>query len=178
MARMKPKKCKCCGTEFEPFRSLQRVCSPMCAINLVSQENKKKERQETRKMREKLKSRSDWMREAQTAFNRYIRARDKGNGCISCGRNTGAKMNAGHYLTVGGHPELRFEENNCFLQCEHCNSYLSGNIARYRINLLAKIGLDMVEWIEGPHEPKKYTIEELKEIKRKYNRKAKEIEND
>ena len=50
----------------------------------------------------------------------------------------------------------------------YCNINLSGNIENYRINLVKKIGLENVEWLEGKHEPKKYTCEELKAIELKY----------
>jgi hypothetical protein len=125
--------------------------------------------------REAIKSRSQWLKEAQEAFNAYIRARDYGKPCISCKKNTGAKMNAGHYRSVGAAPELRFNELNVHLQCEHCNSFLSGNIIEYRINLAKQIGIDNLEWLEGPHEPAKYTIEDAKRIKAEYKRKLKEI---
>ena len=48
----------------------------------------------------------------------------------------------------------------------------------YRINLIKKIGLDKVEWLEGQHEPKKYTCEDLKEIELKYKQKLKELLNE
>jgi hypothetical protein len=32
-----------------------------------------------------------------------------------------------------------------------------------------------VEWLEGPHEPKKYTIEDLKSIKETYRQKLKAL---
>jgi len=31
-----------------------------------------------------------------------------------------------------------------------------------------KIGLERVEWLEGPHDPVKYTIEDLQEMLSKY----------
>lgn len=166
-AARKPKNCKICGNEFFPFRTTEKVCSIDCAIEYGKQREARRYALETRKLKRehRAKDRSYQIRKAQEAFNSYIRARDAGKPCISCGKNTGCKMNAGHYLSVGGHPELRFEEKNCHLQCEHCNSYLSGNIARYRINLIDRIGLPLVEWLEGPHKPKKYTVEEIIEIK-------------
>ena len=169
-AQRKPKNCKACGREFYPFKTTEQVCSIDCALEIGRQRAEKKYKQETRKMRREWRAsnRSYQLRKAQDAFNTYIRARDAGKSCISCGKNTGAKMNAGHYLTVGGHPELRFEPDNCHLQCEHCNSFLSGNIARYRINLIEKIGLERVEWLEGPHEPKKYTLDDIIKIKHRF----------
>tara|TARA_R110002126_G_scaffold64861_4_gene165898 strand:+ start:103 stop:357 length:255 start_codon:yes stop_codon:yes gene_type:complete len=66
-------------------------------------------------------------------------------------------------MSVGGHSAaLRYDEDNCHKQCSVCNNYKSGNLSEYRSNLLKKIGLQKVEWLEGPHDPKKYVIEELK----------------
>jgi hypothetical protein len=83
-------------------------------------------------------------------------------------------MNAGHYKPVGSHPELRFNEINCHLQSEHCNSYKSGNMVEYRARLIEKIGLPLVEWLDGPHKALKPTIEELKWLRSYYNRRARE----
>ena len=69
---------------------------------------------------------------------------------------------------------MRFEELNTHKQCMPCNSHLSGNLINYRINLIKKIGLEAVEWLEGPHKPKKYTIENLKEIRDKYRKMGKD----
>ena len=113
---------------------------------------------------------------AQTIFNAFIRLRDAGNVCISC-QKPPRKKNAGHYLSRGAHPELRFHPLNCHLQCEHCNSFKSGNQSLYRKNLIEKIGLDDVEWLEGPHEPKRYTIDNLKTIQKWYRRKLRRLEN-
>lgn len=171
--------CKICGN---PNKSgLAKTCSPKCALELVrweAQEGRRKAfRRKTRRDREKLKTRSDWLKEAQAAFNAYIRERDAEQMCVSCQKPC-KKRNAGHYRSVGSAPELRFEELNCHLQCEHCNSYLSGNLIEYRKNLIHKIGQEKLDWLEGPHEPKKYTIEQLKEIKAKYKQMTREAKKD
>lgn len=136
----------------------------------------KEEKASLRKRKEELRPRSWYLKECQKWFNKFIRLRDAGESCISCGRSTGSKINAGHYRSVGSCPELRFDELNCHLQCEHCNSYKSGNIEHYRPALIRKVGAEKVEWIEGPHEPKKYTIDDLKELIAKYKKKCKEFE--
>jgi hypothetical protein len=173
-----PKKCKVCKKPQSEWKhqisSLQRVCSPKCAIAYVEAAKEAKEREEYRNAKKALKSRGDHLREAQATFNRYIRLRDKDLPCISCGKPP-KKKNAGHYRSVGACPELRFDELNCHLQCEHCNSYKSGNAIDYRINLIKKIGIESVEWLEGPHEPKKYTIDDIEEIKKHYRQKCKEL---
>lgn len=112
---------------------------------------------------------------AQTAFNAYIRERDNKKPCVSCGRHHQGQYHAGHYRSVGAHPELRFEELNCHRQCSVCNNHKSGNIAEYRIELIKRIGLEKVEWLEGPHKPKKLTCADLKEIELYYKAKLKEL---
>ena len=175
----KAKPCKVCGAGFYPFKTTDKWCSIDCAVKYGLDQVQAKRKKETNRMRREFneKDRSYQIKKAQAAFNAYIRTRDAGKPCISCKKNSGAKMNAGHYLSVGAHPELRFEPDNCHLQCEWCNSYLSGNIARYRINLIEKIGLEKVEWLEGPHEPKNYTLDDIKEITRKFKAKTKKLKN-
>ncbi len=163
------KACRICKKKFSPISSFAKTCSPGCALEWVEKEKQRKFDAETRRRKEKLKTRSDHMSDTQTAFNAFIRERDRDKPCVSCGRNNpGVKMNAGHYLSVGAHPELRFCEFNVHKQCEHCNSFKSGNIKLYRKGLIERIGIDLVEWLEGPHEPLKPTIEELKFLKGYY----------
>ncbi|HEY6020653.1 MAG TPA: recombination protein NinG, partial [Candidatus Paceibacterota bacterium] len=152
----KPKKCRSCGEKFTPTRSTQVACSISCAITHARAVNAKRSARELREAKAKLKSRRDWMREAQAVFNRFIRLRDAGHPCISCGRHHQGQIHAGHFLSVGARPELRFDEANVHAQCAPCNNHLSGNIVLYRKGLIAKIGLEEVERLEGDHEPKKY----------------------
>ena len=179
---MKTKVCKVCKSDYTPQKMGQRVCSPECALSLAVSDRGKaekvakvKERKADAVKRDKLKSRADWAREAQTAFNAWVRLRDAGQPCISCGRHHQGQNHAGHYLSVGARPELRFEPINVWLQCAPCNTYLSGNAVLYRKALINKIGLDQVEWLEGPHLFKHYSIDDLKDIKREYTAKAKEL---
>ena len=172
---MKPKICRVCKAEYTPSRMGQKVCSPLCAMALAKSARVKAERKETikriRETKEKLKTRSDWIKEAQQAFNAYVRARDAEAPCVSCGRYHDGQWHAGHYLSVGARPELRFCEINVWKQCAPCNNHLSGNILLYRKGLIKRIGLELVEWLEGPHEPKHYTVDDLKAIKGMYKKK-------
>ena len=115
----------------------------------------------------KEKTRGAHIAELQAAFNAWIRARDAGSPCISCGTYQG-EWHAGHYRSVGSEPSLRFEPDNVHLQCAPCNTHLSGNPIPYRANLIKKIGLERVEWLEGPHAPKKLTVTEILEMKAFY----------
>lgn len=135
----------------------------------------KVERAETRRRKDALKSKADWAREAQTAFNAWIRARDEGLPCISCGRHHQGQWHAGHYLSTGARPELRYTETNVHRQCAPCNTHLSGNAVLYRIGLIERIGLQAVEWLEGPHELPKWTAEDYRAIRDTYRAKLKEM---
>lgn len=128
----------------------------------------KVERLKDRARQEKLKSRAQWMKEAQTAFNAFIRRRDDGHPCICCRRMHSGQYHAGHFRSVGSAPELRFDERNVWRTCAPCNTHLSGNLLEYRKTLVMMFGNEWVEQLEGPHPPKKWTIEELKAIKEKY----------
>jgi hypothetical protein len=175
---MRSKTCKSCKQPFAPARPLQSVCSPLCAIKQVQLTKIKTVRKEVREAKLKLKTRSDWLKEAQAVFNKFIRLRDAGLNCISCNTPMHKKVNAGHYKSVGAHPELRFNEFNVHAQCEHCNSFLSGNIVNYRRNLIKKIGIEGVEFVEGNHPALKLNIEEIKQLIAKYKTINKALETE
>ena len=136
----------------------------------------KEKREADKATRERLKSRGDWIKEAQTEFNKFIRLRDINEPCISCQKHHSGQYHAGHYLTTSAHPELRFNENNCAKQCQPCNTHLSGNLIRYRANLIIKIGVEAVEELEGPHPLSKLSIDDIKAIKQKYRTKTRELQ--
>ncbi|WP_439864517.1 recombination protein NinG [Pseudomonas antarctica] len=180
----KPKKCRVatCRASFVPSRMGQAVCSPACAMIDAPRNAPKAHkalaqvgRHEIKVRKEKLKSRADHLKDTQQAFNAWVRARDAELPCVSCGRHHQGKYDAGHYRTVGSNPALRFEPMNCHRQCSPCNTRLSGNIVNYRIELVKRIGAEAVEWLEGPHEAKKYTVDELKAMTADYRAKTKEL---
>lgn len=185
-------KLKCCGCKkrFDSTTMLTFNNSTFhsydCAIDYARKKSAKdakakvrKDKQDHTAAKRRLKDndKSFQTKKAQTEFNRYIRIRDKSRGCISCRKPFNHKYDAGHFRSTGGNPELRFNELNNNGQCVHCNQHLSGNLVDYRINLIAKIGKEKVELLEGPHEPKRYTIENLKTIQKWFKRKTKRLEN-
>lgn len=184
-ASLKPKRCPCCKNTFIPLRSMQKVCGPLCAAawatKLADQKAARVRRDERKSLRdrlEKAKTRGTHLRELQAAFNAWIRARDAGQPCISCGRFHQGQWHAGHYCSVGSEPALRFEPDNVHLQCAPCNTHLSGNLIAYRVNLIKKIGADRVDWLEGPHSPKKLTIAEIQEMKAFYRAEVRRLKKE
>lgn len=91
-------------------------------------------------MKERIKTRTEYLRELQQVFNQYIRLRDRGKPCISCGKSLQGKYDAGHYYSVGSYPNLRFHEDNVHGQCVECNQHKHGNLIEYGINLPKRIG--------------------------------------
>jgi hypothetical protein len=173
-------RCKTCREKFEPKTFNQKNCfkNQECInaeLELKKKLHSKSWNKEKKERKEKLKTNSDYLKELQVIFNKWIRLRDQGLNCISC-QKPAKKENAGHYRSVGGNPELRFEPLNNNLQCEYCNTYLHGNLIDYRINLIKKIGLDKVEFLEGKHEPKHYSIDQIKGLKVMYRLKIKSLE--
>lgn len=178
---MKAKKCKVCKDTFEPWSSLATCCSIPCAVEYSKQKGvkldaqKAKVERKTRKQAlDKLKSRSEYAKIAQRAFNAYIRKRD-GNVCISCGTTKpDIQYCAGHYRTRGAAKHLTFNEDNVHSQCnQYCNLNLSGNIVNYRPALIKKIGIERVEALENDNSMRKFTIEQLKAITVEYRKKLK-----
>lgn len=142
----------------------------------MHQQEQKAVRAQNRKRKEALKTKSDWNKEAQAAFNKYIRVRDAGKPCIACGvisqQKYGGTVDASHYRSRGSSPHLRFHLLNCFSGCTRCNRYLSGNITEYRKGLIDRIGLARVEELECDNRIVRMDIEYLKRVKSIFNKRA------
>ncbi|HDX8119571.1 TPA: recombination protein NinG [Pseudomonas aeruginosa] len=182
----KPKKCQNteCGAKFIPQRLGQRVCSPACALATKDKHQAParkaiadRDRREIKVRKEKLKSRAEHLKECQAIFNQYIRLRDADKPCVSCGRPAtwDGQWHASHYRSVGSTPALRFNPLNVHRACSICNSHLSGNIMGYRPELVRRIGEEAVLALEGPHEPLKLTIEDIKALKAKFRARVREL---
>jgi hypothetical protein len=158
--------------------SLHRVCSPRCAIRSVKA-RRKAERAEFKRRQEAAKTRSQWLKEAQAAFNAWIRHRDQALPCICCGKlstgpTRGGEWDAGHYRSTGSAPHLRFDEANCHAQLKQCNRFGAGRAVDYRLGLIARIGLSAVEALEADQAPRKLSIADLREIRGRYRARLKE----
>jgi hypothetical protein len=174
---MKTRKCKYCKSVFSPITTLQKNCfEPNCVAEWINEVKEKNWKKKKAKLKMDLMTIQDYVKLAQQVFNKYIRLRDAGNVCISCQKKP-LKENAGHFYNANNHWSVRFDERNVHLQCEHCNTYLSGNLIYYRENLLKKIGISEFELLSvQAMKTRKFTIDELKEIIATYKKKCKELE--
>jgi len=199
------KRCPECRAMFTPSRSSQAVCGEIeCAIAHGKSEKGKEttrkaladiDRRDIKVRKEALKSRANHLKDAEKAVRDYRRTYELsvGSGCISCGESqesilaaqgwkTGGAFDAGHFLGKGARPELRLIPNNIWLQCKSCNAG-SSKYARkgqtvsqaFRSGLIARIGLEAVEALEADHEPRKYTVDELKAITAEYRAMTREL---
>lgn len=190
--------CKICKTKFTATYDNVWWCCPdhgyeysqhLLARKKAESERKRKqeaqqERRELKVRKAEFKTKAQWDKEAQSAFNRYIRIRDEGKECVSCGnplignRNylTGSAIDASHYRSRGAASHLKFNVFNVHSACTRCNRQLSGNAVEYRVRLIARIGLERVERLESDNEPRRFDIPYLKRIKSIFTRKARSLE--
>ncbi len=180
---LKPKPCAHCAREFMPARPLQAVCGPICASRHVKA-SKKAERAQTRARKAAIKTIPQLIKEAQHAFNAYIRERDRQQPCICCGRplsvdggsgSTGGDFDCGHYRSVGSAPHLRFDERNAHGQTKFCNRHGAGRAVDYRIGLIGRIGQREVEALESDNRIHKWQREELIAIRDDYRARVRAI---
>jgi hypothetical protein len=171
-------RCKNCKDKFEPIRFNHKFCLKDECIKAFVEEAKAAQWKKTKvKLKNDLKTTTDWLKEAQKVFNTFIRLRDDGLNCISCDKPP-KKKNCGHYFSQGGHANVRFDEDNCHLQCEHCNTFLSGNLLNYQIGIEKRIGAQRLIELQGrAHEIRKFTPDELKYLIHTYKIKIKELQN-
>ena len=178
MIKAKPKKCKACKAQYQPYSSLSKACSPKCALELVLIAKDKKHRKEKTEYRLKTKSISAWIKEAQVEVNAYVRLRDHHLNCVSCDRSPedthlrGSAFHAGHYRGRGASPNLRYNLHNIRKQCAYCNEHLSGNVVEYRKELINRIGIDKVEALEINNGYRKFTKEYCIRVKAIFKKKA------
>ena len=176
----KAKPCEVCQNLFVPDRMGQVVCRPACAMKKVRQE-KVQERAKVRTRKEAIKTIPVLIKEAQVAFNAWVRARDAEQPCISCDApppdmsTLHAGRDAGHYRSTGSASHLRFHPDNCHAQCVKCNQWGAGMAVDYRIRLLQRIGPARVEALECDNAPHKWTHEELRGIRDTYRAKLREL---
>ena len=102
-------------------------------------------------------------KKVQRAVNAYIRERDKDLPCISCQK--GKVQEAGHFWAQGSSGFLRYHFDNINGQCTACNRWKHGNLLEYRLNLIEKIGVERLDYLDDNRlVVKKWSREELESI--------------
>lgn len=141
-------------------------------IAKAKSDTKKKEkaaRAQHRADKERVKKRSEWYDQLQTLVNQYVmHVRDVGKPCCTCGTNKpDIKYDAGHRISRGSSPELRFVLSNIHKQCAmRCNVYGSGKRAEYNEFIIATYGQEHYDWLNGPHPSLKHQFPHYEDIKK------------
>jgi len=109
---------------------------------------------------------------AQIAVNAFVRERDKGMPCISCGCQYKTDFDAGHLFSAAKFPRMRFDENNIVGQCIQCNRMKEGNYELYRMGYESRYGAEKLaeldekarlDKVQGVH---KWDREDLNKIRK------------
>lgn len=167
---MEPKKKKCkgsskakghgCGQEvFERKLGLCNKCYPKWLLGTpegrerVSKHTLKATapRRGIEKARKEKEDRTklQWLRvNVMTWCHKYIKERDKGKPCVSCGQIWSPEHQAGHWKKASDYPTLKYWEFNIHNQCEGCNLMKDGNVQRYGDRILKRIKPEQKEEIE------------------------------
>ena len=178
-SKLKKRKCKVCGELYVMYNSLRPYCSPSCgakyALKLKANKETKEWKEKKKAMKEALLTHKDYIKLYQKVFNEYIRLRDQELPCVSCGVYICEEFHAGHWI-ASTYQYLRFYENNVWKQCSRCNTHLRGNPIPYRIELLKRVGLEEVEYMENArHMMLDISIPEIKEKIKEYKAKIKDL---
>lgn len=184
-AKRRQKKCSVttCRKLFEPRSMTHKCCSTDCSIAYVALEKARKDRNDRQDGLLKLKQekKSYWVKETQKVFNAYRRevCRLAGYGCICCDAPldwmTPNKVDAGHYLSRGSSPHLKFIENNVWAQRKGCNRPGGTTRQAFREGMEHRIGIEALEALEADTEPRHYTIDQLKAIKKDFSDRLKAL---
>lgn len=168
--------------EYFPRESMTRLpvghfhaqdCIVEYAQNKRDSIKKKKLAKDTREKKQRIKTRSEWIKEAQQAVNAYVRIRDKGKPCCSCDKpdDGSHQRHASHYRSTKACSSLRFNTLNIWASCAQCNTMESGNLIEYRIRLNRKYP-GLPDWLESQNDVARYDIDYLKRLISVFRRKS------
>ena len=174
---LKPKECQGCGSMFSPRSSFARACSQRCATKVVNAD-KKAAKADLKRRKEDAQTVTEVKAEAQKEVNAYVRARDRGLPCISCGKPWQPDFQAGHYRSRGAASHLALDVRNIHGQCVQCNLHKHSNAVEYRIRLVERCGVALVEALEADNDPVKLDRRTLRQIKVIYRAKARQLKKE
>lgn len=171
--KQRKKRCKWCNALFQPiYSTLQKACSPTCAMSLVEQTKKdaKKELDKAEKEHKEQKSLGADLAKTQKIVNEYVRLRDKHKPCASSNIPWQPDFDAGHVFSVKQYSALRFDLDNIHGQSINSNRFNEGDEQNYLLNLPNRIGKERTEALIKRAElskryVKKWTRHELKMIR-------------
>ena len=114
--------------------------------------------------KKKPKTRSYYVKQLDKVFSEYIRRRDDGKGCVTCGiKKPWQEMQACHYYSRGKYP-TRWHELNVHSGCYRCNVLLKGAYTDYALFMFSTYGAEKVqELYDLAHSGEKITTPVIRE---------------
>lgn len=136
--------------------------------------------EEAKKNKKERQSLSWLLTNVKNVCHKYIKLRDRGKPCVSCGQPWSEEHQAGHWKKAELYSTLRFDERNIHNQCKGCNLHKDGNVQNYADRIHLRIGRDGREELERLAELEgrsnhKWDREELKNIRDYYQAKIKKL---
>lgn len=136
---MKPRRRKCiiCISEFSPYRSTQKACSPQCAIEYGIRQTAKREQKTVREYKKKLKAERMAVKEklkpikqslikykklCQSEVQLIARLIDYGCNCLALDRPPNT-CHGGHVYARKGNSNFGMNLHNIFLQTAQSNHF-------------------------------------------------------
>lgn len=176
------RRCPYCKKYNKPDDAVKVNLNYFCSIehavkhgNNIKDKGRKIKHKEQKKeyVANKLSTRK---RAAKEACHEYIRLRDRGKPCICCGEPLGDDIHAGHFWESGNFSFIRYHEDNIHGQKSHCNTFKGGDSGFYRQNLIDRIGVERVQWLDDNRSKKiKRSADCYREIEEYYKQKLKEL---
>lgn len=110
----------------------------------------------------------------------YIRLRDLGKPCISCGIPHLEDFQAGHFYKAELYSNLKFDEKNISGQCKKCNLRKEGNESGYRAGIMQRYGMEHLLHLDEKAKAYKqnhyeWDRAELEEIRKFYQEKLTQL---
>ena len=140
----------------------------------------RREFEQFKKERKKRMSLQTLLDSVKKVCHEYIRLRDKGKPCISCGTPWHQDFQAGHFYKAELFSTIKFHEFNIHGQCVQCNIRKEGNESEYRVNLPQRIGKENFDHLNhlaviDKKTDFKWDRETLIEIRKYYREKIKKL---
>lgn len=127
-------------------------------------------KRELKEKKEQVAKKSYYEKQLEHEINAIVRLIDNDKGCISCDHGwhkpATRQWHAGHRVSIGSNPTLRYHLFNIFKQCSICNDWKSANERAYDAGIIKIYGKAVYDYIKSL--PARYTSlnlskEELKE---------------
>ena len=127
-------------------------------------------KKEQAKKKDANRKKSYFEKQLETEVNTIVRLIDAEKGCISCSHGWDSdftrQAHAGHHISVGSNPTLRYNMFNIWKQCSICNNHKHANDREYDKGIARIYGPGMLEYVNslpGRFPSIHLSIDELKE---------------